>query len=118
MKAGLGEEGLQLAAEVLDGHGADVLGVEPDGFRIKGVFIREVDDGVGAVDAFESEGGGEFVESEEFPVVDGATTEKAEEVDEGRGKEAGVAIGGDADDRAVLALGQLGAIGSDEQREM
>src|SRR6185437_1309223 len=68
MKAGLVEEGLQLAAEVLDEHGADVLGVEPDGFRIKGIFIREVDDGVGAVDSFESEGGGEFVESEELAV--------------------------------------------------
>ncbi len=95
-----------------------MLGVEPDGFGIEGVFFREIDDGVGAVDAFESEGGGELVEGEELAVVLGRPAEEAEEVDEGLGQEAGIAIGGDADDGAVLALGELGAIGGDEQGEM
>ena len=55
IEAGLLEEGLQVAAELLDGQGADVLGVEPDGLGIEGVFFREIDHGVGAVDAFERE---------------------------------------------------------------
>ncbi len=59
LKAGLREEGLDAAAELLDGQGADMLGVEPDGLRVERVFLGEVDHGVGAVDAFESEGGGE-----------------------------------------------------------
>ncbi len=33
-------------------------------------------------------------------------------------KETGVAIGGDADDRAVLAFRKLGAVGRDQEREM
>ena len=61
---------------------------------------------------------GEFVEGEEFAIVFGRPAEEAEEIDEGLGQEAGVAISGDADDGAVLALGELGAIGRDEQREM
>ncbi len=57
MEAGLLEERLQFAAELLDGQGADVLGVEPDGLGIEGIFLGEIDDGVGAVDAFERESG-------------------------------------------------------------
>ncbi len=34
-QAGLLEEGLELAAELVDGQGADVLGVEPDGLGIE-----------------------------------------------------------------------------------
>ena len=107
-----------VAAELLDGQGADVLGVEPDGFGIEGIVFREIDDGVGAVDAFEREGRGELVESEELAVVFGRPAEQAEEVDESLGQKARVAIGGDADDGAVLALGELGAIGGDQQRQM
>ncbi len=118
IKACLVEEGLELTAELVDGQGADVLGVEPDGFGVEGVVVRKVDDGVGAVDGFEREGSGELVEGEEFAVVFGRPAEEAEEVDEGRGEEAGVAIGGDADDGAVLALGELGAVGGDEQGKM
>ena len=59
--------------------------------------------------------GGEFVEGEKFAVVLGRPAEQAEEVDEGLGQEAGIAISGHADDRAVLALGELGAVGSDEE---
>ena len=95
-----------------------MLGVEPDGFGIEGVIFSKVDDGIGAVDAFESESGGELVESEELAVVLGRPAEEAEEIDEGLGQEAGIAIGGDADDGAVLALGELGAIGGDQQGEM
>ena len=119
MEAGLLEERARgSAAELVDGQGADVLGVEPDGLGIEGVFFSEVDDGVGAVDAFEGESGGELVEGEELAVVFGRPAEEAEEVDEGLGQEAGIAIGGDADDGAVLALGELGAIGGDEQGKM
>ncbi len=60
----------------------------------------------------------ELVESEKLAVVLGRPAEQAEEVDESLGQKAGIAIGGDADDGAVLALGELGAIGGDEQGEM
>ena len=36
LEAGLREEGRELAAELVDGQGADVLGVEPDGFGSNG----------------------------------------------------------------------------------
>ncbi len=39
MEAGLFEEWLDLGAELGDGQGADVLGVEPDGLGVKGVTI-------------------------------------------------------------------------------
>ena len=58
LKAGLIEEGLELEAEFVDRQGADMFGVQPDGFRVKWISLCEVDDGVGAVDAFESEDGG------------------------------------------------------------
>ncbi len=83
-----------------------------------GVFVSEIDDGVGAVDAFERESGGEFVEREELAIVLGRPAQQAEKVDESLGQEAGIAIGGDADDRAVAALGELGAIGRDQQGKM
>jgi hypothetical protein len=44
--------------------------------------------------------------------------QQAQEVDEGVRQEAGVAIGGDADHRTVLALGKLGSIGRDQQRQV
>ena len=43
---------------------------------------------------------------------------QTEEVDKGLGEEAGIAIGGDADNGAVFALGEFGAVGGDEQGKM
>ncbi len=117
-KPACSKKGWRRALSCVDGQGADVLGVEPDGLGIEGIFFSEVDDGVGAVDAFEREGGGEFVESEELAIVLGRPAEQAEEVDESLRQEAGVAIGGDADDGSVFALGEFGAIGGDQQRKM
>ena len=76
IKASLFEERLEQRAELLDRQGANMLGVEPDSFRVergkfrraRGCFI-EIDDGVGAVDGLESEGGGELVDREELAVV-------------------------------------------------
>ena len=104
--------------ELGDGQGADVLGIEPDGLGIEGICFVEIDDGVGAIDAFQGEGRGQLRQGEEVAVVLGRPAEQAEEVDECLRQKAGVAIGGDADDRAVAALGELGAIGRDQQREM
>ena len=95
-----------------------MLGVKVDGFCVEGGFVAEIDDGVGAVDAFEREKLGEFREGEDFAVVFGRPAEEAEKVDEGAGEEAGVAVGGDADDGAVFALGKLCAVGSDEQGQV
>ena len=36
MEAGLLEEGLEALAELVDGQGADMLGIEPDGLGIEG----------------------------------------------------------------------------------
>ena len=118
MQPGLIEKGLEARAELLDGQGADVLAVEMDRLRIEGILFRKVDDGVGAIDILESESGGEFFEGEEFAVVFGRPAEQAEEVDEGLGQEAGIAIGGDADHGPVLALGELGAVWRNKQRKM
>jgi len=117
-KAGLLEEGQEAGAELFDGERTDVLGVEPEGLGVEGVVVREVDYGVGAVDGLECEGLDEFVEGEELAVIFGGPAEEAEEVDEGLGEETCIAVGGDADYGAVLALGELGAVWGDEQGEM
>ncbi len=117
-EAGLLEEGLEAGAELLDGQGADVFGIEPDGFGVEWVFLSEIDHGVGAVDGLEREGRGELVEREELAVVLGRPAEEAEEVDESLRQEAGVAVGGDADDGAMAALGELSAVRRYEQRQM
>src|ERR1700677_1106768 len=50
--AGPFEEGVELAAELVDGECADVLGVEPDGFGIERIVVCEVNNGVGAIYVF------------------------------------------------------------------
>ena len=88
--------------------------VEPDCLGVERFVFGEVDDGVGAVDVFEGEGGGQLFQREELAIVFGRPAEEAEEVDEGVGKESGIAISRDANDGAVLALGELGAVGRDQ----
>ena len=51
-------------------------------------------------------------------VIFGRPAEQAEKIDEGFGEKSGVAVGGDADDWAMAALGKLGAVGRDQQRQM
>ena len=63
MQAGPLEERLDAGAEIVDAEGADMLCVQPHGLGIEWVFLFEIDDGVGAVDVFESERGGELVEA-------------------------------------------------------
>ena len=118
MDAGLLKEWLDIAGKLLDGQGADVLAIEVHCLGVKRVFFGEIHDSVGAVDVFEREGGGEFFEGKELAVVFGRPAEEAEEVDEGVGKESGIAISGDADDGAVFAFGELGAVGGNQQRKM
>ena len=69
MKGRLLEERLKAAAQLVDGQSADVLGIEPDGFFIERELFIEVDDGVGAIDAFEREKIGELVEGKELAIV-------------------------------------------------
>lgn len=83
VEAGLGEEGLELGAELIDRQGAKVFGVEPDGFRIEGVGFSEINDCVGAVDTFEREEAGELVEGQKLAIVFRGPAEQAEEVDKG-----------------------------------
>ncbi len=103
---------------MIDGQGAEMLGVEPHGLVIERNFLSEIHDSIGAIDVFEGEEAGELVEGEELAVVFGRPAEQAEEVDERVREKSGVAIGGDADDGAVAALGELGAVGGDEQGQM
>ena len=95
-----------------------MLGIEPDSLGVEGVFFGEIDDGVGAVDIFQGEGFTNLVEGHELAVVFGRPAQQAEKVDEGLGEEARIAVGGHADDGAVAALGELCAIGGDEQGKM
>ncbi len=115
---GIENERQQPFRKFFDGQRADVFGVQPDGFGIEGVRFGEVHERVAAVHAFEGESLDEFVESHLLAVIAGRPAEQAEEIDEAFGEEARVAVGGHRDDRAVLALGELAAIGRDEQREM
>ena len=59
METGLLKKRLEAGTELLDRQSADMFSVEPDGFWIEGVFLSEVNDGIGAVDALESESVGE-----------------------------------------------------------
>ncbi len=95
-----------------------MFGVKPEGFGVEGFFLGEVDDGVGAVDAFEGEEVDDFVAGELFAIVLGGPAEEAEEIEEGLGKEAGVAVGGDRYDGSVDALGKLHPVGRHEQRQV
>ena len=99
-------------------HGAQVLRIEPQGFGIDRVGIAEIDDRVAAIDAVEVEGVLQFQERHLFAIVFGRPSEEAEKVDIGAGEEAVVAIGGDADDGSVFALGELRAVGRNKQRKM
>jgi len=112
------EKWLEEQSEPFNGQRADVLGVKVDCFRVEGRIFRKVDDSVGAVDAFKRESGGELVEREDFAIVFRRPAEQAEKIDEGAREKPGVAVGGDADDRAVLALGELCAVGRNQQRKM
>ena len=122
-KSGGVDDGEQAGAEMVDGEGADVFGVEPEGFGVEGFVgsgggLFEINDGVGAVDAFEREGFDEFLAGEVFAVVLGRPAEQAQEVDEGFGEESGIAVSSDADDGTVAAFGKFRSIGSDEERKM
>ena len=68
------KNGAMQRAELVDRQGADMLGVEPDGLWIEGILFCEIHDGVGAVDAFQSEGPSELVEREELAIVLWATS--------------------------------------------
>ena len=114
----LRREGQQFAGQFVGGQGTDVLGVQPEGLGVEGVFLGEVDHGVGAVDAFEREEVDDFVARQFLAIVLGRPAEQAEEIDERLRQEAGVAIGGDGDHGAVDALGKLHAVGRHEQREV
>src|SRR5580658_8924299 len=63
LEASLFEEGLDAAAEFVDGQGADMLGVEPDSLGIERVNVAEVHHCVRAVDALESESRSQLIES-------------------------------------------------------
>ena len=87
-------------------------------FGSNGIFFREVDHRVAAVDALERKRVDQFLARHQFAVVLGRPAQQAQEVDERLRQEPGVAIGGDAHHRPVLALGELGAVGRDQQRQV
>ena len=49
------DEGQQLARQFVRRQGTDVLGIQPERLGVEGVFLGEVDHGVGAIDAFQGE---------------------------------------------------------------
>jgi hypothetical protein len=68
---------LKKRAELLDRQGADVFGVQPDRLGIERIFLRKIDNSVGAVDALESKSLGQLVQSEKLAVVLGRPAEQA-----------------------------------------
>ena len=108
----------QQAGKLVDRHGADLLGIEPRGLGIERILFGEIHYRVGAVDAFERKGVDQFLARHSLAIVLGRPAQQAQKIDEGVRQKAGVAIGGDADHRAVLALGKLGAIGRHQQRQV
>src|ERR1039457_2920693 len=118
MKACLPEEWLEQSAELFDGQCANMLRVQPHSFGIEGIILCEINDGVRTIDPLERESGGKLLQSEELAVVLRRPPQQAEEVDESLCQEACIAVGSHADDGAVAALGELGAIGRDQQRKM
>ena len=53
-----------------------------------------------------------------FAIVFRRPAQQAEKVDKSFGQKSGVAIGGDAHDRSVAALGELGSVGRNQQWQM
>src|ERR1019366_3548738 len=78
----------------------------------------KVSSGVGAIDAFEREGIGEFLQGHLVAIVFWRPAEQAQKVDEGLRKEASIAVSGDADYGTVAALRELRSVGRDQQRKM
>ena len=105
--------------KLFDRHGADVLGVQPHGLGIEGIVFGEIDHRVAAIDAFERErvdqAPGGVICSRSFL---GDQPSRQRKLTNACRQKAGVAIGGHADHRAVAALGKLGAVGRDQQRQV
>ena len=83
-----------------------------------GILLGEIHHGIAAVDAFERESVDQFLAAHLLAIVLGRPAQQAQKIDEGVRQEAGIAVGGDADHRAVAALGELGAIGGHQQRQV
>jgi len=121
MEACLLEEGLEAEAELLDGHGADMLGVEPGQLVV-------VEDGVGLGDAFKREELDEFFRREEFAVFSllvpenlfsaaaGGPAEQGKEVAEGFRKNAHLLVGNHA--CSPVTLGEPRLVRTQDQRNV
>jgi len=121
-KSGGVDDGEQAGAEMVDGEGADVFGVEPEGFGV------EVSSGVAAGSLKLMTALARLMPSREkasmsswrvrFSRLSLGDQRAAQEVDEGFGEESGIAVSSDADDGTVAAFGKFRSIGSDEERKM
>ena len=85
-----------------------------------GVVARlfEIHDRIGAVDSFERKSVRQFRKAHLLAIVFRRPAQQAEKIDERLGQKSGIAVGGNAHDRAVTALGKLGAVGRHQQRKM
>ena len=70
------------------------------------------------IDAFERKCVDQFLARHLLAIVLRRPAQQAQKIDEALRQKSGVAIGGDADHRPVLALRKLRAVGSDQQRQM
>src|SRR5438270_3999136 len=113
----------QFLAQILNWQSADVLGVQPNGLGIEGLFrsgrgILEIDHCVGAVDAFEREGLDQFLNAHVLAIVLWRPAQQAEEIDESFWQETGVTVGGHTDHGSVTSLRELGSVGGDQQGQV
>jgi hypothetical protein len=113
----------QATAELVDRERADVFGIEPQRFGIEGLVRRgggllEIHHRVRAIDAFQRERVGEFLTRHVLAIIFWRPAQQAQKIDESFRQKSGVAISGDADHRAMSALGELRPVRRDQQRKM
>src|SRR5581483_4861303 len=123
LESRLSHDAEKAIAELVFRQGADVLGIQPDRFRIKHLLGRssrllEIDDRIGPIDTFKREGIDQFRNAHLLAIVLGRPPQQAQKIDECVWQEASVSVGGYADHGAVPPFGQFGTVGRDQQGEM
>src|SRR5581483_1083575 len=123
LESRLSHDAEKAIAELVFRQGADVLGIQPDRFRIKHLLGRssrllEIDDRIGPIDTLKREGIDQFRNAHLLAIVLGRPPQQAQKIDECVWQEASVSVGGYADHGAVPPFGQFGTVGRDQQGEM
>ena len=112
------EKRQQEAGQLVDRQGHNVLRIQPERLGVDGIRFGEVHHRVAAIDALEGEGVDEILAGHALAVVLRRPAEQAQKIQIGVRQEARVAVRGDAHHGPMAALGELGAVGRNQQREV